>query len=390
MKKMFFYAAAAIVAFASCNKDTDVVIPNNGGEIETMEAIAFQMNSGFEVTTRGTGAVGDAIGSANNVWNGEKLNVFMFYKDTLALAENLTDGGAAYFDNDTVTAPKGQVSGVAKYDGVKYYASNDRYDFFAYHGDDAVTRKPTLVGDSVYTVPFTINGTQDLMVAKAKMTAAELEVADSTTEARAYSAYTARRGYQPTFAFNHALSRLVFNAIAMEAGVASKTAEGTYTGLSIDEVVIKNAMTEGTMTVAALKEDSLGIKFDKNSLDDLTLVDRDSTNMDPVTFAAEGDTVRLGESLLVAPGVTKYETAISYSQKKIKQIGTTDLGEAIYDTTIVKNTYAADIKLADNKPFVAGTQYKVYVKVYDNKEIELTVKLEGWKEGEDVTLDSEE
>jgi hypothetical protein len=175
----------------------------------------------------------------------------------------------------------------------------------------------------------------------------------------------------------------------MEDGVASKTAEGTYTGLSIEEVVIKNAMTEGTMVVAALNEDTLGVKFDAKSLADLTLVDRDSTNMDARTFEAKGDTVRLGESLLVAPGVTKYETAISYSQKKIKQIGTTDAGVAIYDTTDVKNTYIADIKLADNKPFVAGTQYNVYVKVYDNKEIILTVDLVGWKEGEDVELDSE-
>ena len=389
MKKNFFYAAAAIVAFASCNKDTDVVIPNNGGEIETMEAIAFQMNSGFEVTTRGAGAVGDAIGSANNVWNGEKLNVYMFDKDTLALAINPTDG-LPYFENAIVTAPKGASSGVAAYEGVKYYASNGRYDFFAYHGDDAVTATPSLEGDSLLVVPFVINGTQDLMVAKAKMTAEELAAADSTTKARAYSAYTARRGYQPRFALGHELSRIVFHAIAMEDGVASKTAEGTYTGLSINEVVIKNAMTEGTMVVAALNEDTLGVKFDATSLADLTLVDRDSTNMDARTFEAKGDTVRLGESLLVAPGVTKYETAISFSQKKIKQIGTTDAGVAIYDTTDVKNTYPAVIKLADNKPFVAGTQYKVYVKVYDNKPIELTVALEGWKEGEDVDLDSEE
>lgn len=387
MKKMFFFAAAATVAFASCTKE-DVVAPAyNNGE-DTMEAIQFNMNSGFDVATRGTGAVGDIENTATNVWNGEKLNVYMFDKDTLALAINPTDG-LPYFENAIVTAPKGASSGVAAYEGVKYYASNGRYDFFAYHGDDAVTATPSLEGDSLLVVPFVINGTQDLMVAKAKMTAEELATADSTTKARAYSAYTARRGYQPRFALGHELSRIVFHAIAMEDGVASKTAEGTYTGLSIEEVVIKNAMTEGTMVVAALNEDTLGVKFDAQSLADLTLVDRDSTNMDARTFEAKGDTVRLGESLLVAPGVTKYETAISYSQKKIKQIGTTDVGVAIYDTTDVKNTYIADIKLADNKPFVAGTQYNVYVKVYDNKEIILTVDLVGWKEGEDVELDSE-
>lgn len=388
---MFIFAATAIVAFASCTKDTDIVTPGyNGSDEETVEAIQLSMNSGFEVLTRGTGAVGDIEKTEANVWNGEKLNVYMFDKGTLKLAVNPADDNS-YFENDTIVAPKGTNSGVATYTGVKYYSSNGRYDFFAYHGDDAVTEKPRPEGDSLLVVPFTIDGTQDLMVAKAKMNAQELAKADSTTEARAYSAYTARRGYQPRFAFGHELSRIVFHAIAEEEGVASMTADGFYTGLSIDEVVIKNAMAKGTMAVAALEEKNLGVKFNTASLADLTLVDRDSANMDAVIFKALKDTVRLGESLLVAPGVTKYSVAIKYSQKKIEKVGVTDAGVAIYDTIPIPNTYETDIKLANNKPFVAGTQYNVYVKVYDNKVIELApVELKGWMEGEDVELDSEQ
>ena len=242
MKKMFFYAAVACVAFASCQKDKGLENPYEEENV-TMEAIQFTMNSRFSVATRGTGAVGDTLNGQQNEWNGQKLNVYMFDKGTMTPAINLTAGDdVAYFANDTITAPNSNTSGEAEYVGTKYYTSNGKYDFFAYHADSAVITTPKEVkeGDKVvsYAAPFTIDGTQDLMIAKAWLnsadsiafaegckinyqtvkgnivfaTTAQADSFKTLSNKHVYSAYAARRGVQPRFAFKHYLTRLIFKA----------------------------------------------------------------------------------------------------------------------------------------------------------------------------------
>lgn len=380
MKKMFFYAAVAGVAFASCTKGVDAPV-NNGTNNEP--AISFQMGSSFDVTVRGTGAVG-GLGTPEdpNNWNGEKLNVYMFDQNTLDLTFNATTG-VNYFENTTVTAPTTGSTGEATYGKYQYYPSSGEFDFFAYHGDDAVTVAPALnAAEDAYTVPVVINGEQDLMVAKAALNDLDRETIAAWEAnnpgkafdlARVYSAYSARRDVQPRFTFKHLLSRFVFQAEAAEPGAAGAN------GIKITQIVVK-APSNGVMTVAALDESELGVVFGTEPADSADMVLTDRGNTMEVKELIHGESVRMGESMLLPAGGTQYVAHIYYKQEKINDDGT---------ITTINDVYVAPIVLKDNKPFEAGTQYKVNIKVYDFMTIVLTADLQAWKEGEDIPVDSE-
>ena len=383
---MFFYAAIASVAFASCSKDVDVTV-NNVTNDDAPVAIAFQMGSSFDVTVRGTGAVG-GLGTEEdpNDWNQQTLKVYMFDKGTLTPTWNSTSR-KAYFLNTSVTAPATGDSGEATYgDGVlQYYPSSGEFDFFAYHGDDAVTTDPVYNDvDTTYTVEVNIDGSQDLMVAKANLNDQDTEtiarwetnnVGKKFDFNRVYSAYSARRNIQPRFTFEHLLSRFVFQAEAAEEGAAGAN------GIQITQIVVK-APSVGVMTVAALDEENLGVVFGTAPADsaDMVLTDRGNTmeikELEWDTEAGKGTPVRMGESMLLPAGGTEYVAYISYKQQKL-------------DGTLINDVYVAPITLSKKAAFQAGTQYKVTIKVYDFKNIILTADLQTWKEGEDIPVDSE-
>lgn len=386
MKKMFFYAAIASVAFASCSKDVDAPV-NNTTNDEAPVAISFQMGSSFDVTVRGSGAVG-GLGTEEdpNNWNQQTLKVYMFDKGTLTPTWNSTSR-KEYFVNAPVTAPATGDSGEATYgNGVyQYYPSSGEFDFFAYHGDDAVTTEPALnAAEDAYTVAVAINGEQDLMVAKANLNDQDREnIAKWETNNagktfdlnRVYSAYSARRSVQPRFTFEHLLSRFVFQAEAAEKDAAGAN------GIQITQIVVK-APSVGIMTVAALDEEDLGVVFGTEPADsaDMVLTDRGDAMEIKVlewdSVAVKGIPARMGESMLLPAGGTEYVAHISYKQQKP-------------DGTLINDVYVAPITLKNNAAFQAGTQYKVTVKVYDFKNIVLTADLQTWKEGEDIPVDSE-
>lgn len=383
MKKMFFFAAVAGVAFASCTKDVDAPVNN---VVNDEEAIVFQLGNPLGVSvTRGQGAVGGTE-AEGNAWNGETLNVYMFEEGTMDLALNESKNNAPYFENATVTAPKGLASDVATdVRGSQYFPSSGDFDFFAYHGDDAVVETPVLNGNA-YTVPVTIDGTQDLMVAKAALNGDDEQIIANYDQAnpdktfdrtRIYSAYAARRGVNPRLTFKHLLSRFVFQAVAAEPDAAG------VDGIHITAIEVE-APSTGVMTVAALDANALGVAFDQDNVVPMNLKSRTVNATDnsftmndalDIVDLTEADYTRLGESLLLPAGATEYTANIHYVQYKN--------GEAIRDT------YTAPIVLKDNKAFEAGYQYKVNITVYGFKEIVLTADLEAWKEGEDIPFDGE-
>ena len=379
MKKMFFFAAVASVAFVSCTKDVETPA-NNVGSNEP--AITFEVGSPLSVSTRGKGAVGGTgIGSDVNTWKGETLNVFMFEKGTMNLAFNQTTN-AYYFENAEIIAPNGTssaagvASGIATYGDPQYFPSSGDFDFYAYHGDDAVVGILSLYDTQTsLKAAVEIDGTQDLMIAKAglnKTDSTTYEKADSYNYERIYSAYAARRGVNPRFTFKHLLSRFVFQAEAAQEAAAGAN------GIKITKIVVK-APSVGVMTIASLDEKELGVVFGNEATDSLDMY-LHPCNDEGEMVAKElvyGENVRLGESMLLPAGATEYVADIYYEQTK-------DNGTTIYDI------YTAPIILKGNKPFEAGYQYKVNIKVYDFQEIKLTADLQAWKEGEDIPVDSEQ
>lgn len=388
MKKMFFFAAVAGVAFASCTKDVDVPVNN---VVNDEEAIVFQLGNPLSVSvTRGQGGVGGTV-DEGNAWNGEALNVYMFEEGTMNLAQNETTG-VSYFENAEVTAPVGLASDVATdVRGPQYFPSSGDFDFFAYHGDDAVFETPVPNGNA-YTVPVTIDGTQDLMVAKAALNGDDEQIIANYDQAHPdktfdrdhiYSAYAARRGVNPRLTFKHLLSRFVFQAVISNIGNDKEN-------LFITGIEVK-APSTGIMTVAALDENALGVVFDQDNVIPMSLKSRTvgadgSFTMNPElgevkltegSFDPETNVTRLGESLLLPAGADAYTVKISLAQYK------NGLNKAPEVNTIEK-----DIKLVD-KSFEAGYQYKVNITVYGLEDIVLTADLEPWKKGEDVEVDGE-
>ena len=281
MKKYFIFAAIATAGlFASCSSSDDITANDVQNPIEDPDARqAIRLNLATPtMTTRGTGTVGGVgkDGDANthhstNVWAGQSINVFMFTKsDTYATTLNLTENpdyddqaaattalGRQYLYNNLEMITPGSADN--KIDGmgatantnngeamiedgtINYYPPAGNYDFFGYHVDGAngtAEVDNTTDAENLWTIPFTIDGTQDLMSTKAELTAAQAATMDAVTTATSdrskdyYSAYAARKNVHPTLNFNHLLTRLQFSVKAgndKAAGYEEATPAEYYT-----------------------------------------------------------------------------------------------------------------------------------------------------------------
>lgn len=406
MKKSFFYVALAAVAFTSCSKRDDVAV-NNNNSTEDKQAIQFVMGSPIEITTRGTGAVGDVDGG-ENYWAGEKLNVFMFNRgsETLEITKNETTG-MDYFNDAPIWAPAadaGVDAGKAEYGDVQYYPGSGEYDFFAYRADDAAVTDEvgknviTMVPEdapTAYTVEVNIDGTQDLMFAKAIMNQEDSTKLTPEAMHRVYSSYAARRGIQPRFKFEHLLSRLVFNVEAAEetAGrpntipVDSIIPDSLYRGVCIDSIKIMDVYNNGVMTVAYVGEKPQNIVTWNTDVEKqaLSLKNRENAGesaFDLAPFQPMHNTpLRVGESILL-PESESYELMVYYSQYP---------SDETYDDDLkAKFTYFKKIAPANGLGFQKGTQYDVNIKVYGAQQIQLELELTPWAEGGDIPVDSED
>lgn len=411
MKKIFYVAAAILAAgFVSCsdnNGEGTMQVPAE----ESATAILFNVGNGrVEIqqnapATRGTGTVGDTIGTGN-IWHGESLNVYMFKKDSLVLATE-NDGTTPIFENALVYAPdsKKDQTGVvyadyASTNGVKYYPMQGNYDFFAYRVDGAATSAPYYkMADNTDTdsliVDVRINGTQDLMIAKA--TPDTLTV-DSALRARCYSAYSARRGVQPHFKFEHLLSRLKFfatpnakkdtivrieaikvlgrdyekaNGMVVKAACTDAEFVISWTGDSISQL-LGNLNNPTSADIALMQVDTAAINAGNDSVNvDLVAL----TPFAPVwnATADKGVKTQVGESMLLFPAES-YVMEITLSQN-IAKAGEPD--------SIITNKLYNELKLpvdAQGAPvsFKAGNQYHINFVVYGLEEIKLELELTPW------------
>lgn len=278
MKKYFLFAAVAGM-LTSCSSESLTGSDPNVEPTPHEDLVPIEIGvatAQTKASTRGVGTVGDVAGGAANKWQGEKVNVFMFKKGTLDLA---TDETNPLYDNATLTTPTAATSGIAYeyYDSdatagddrvrYKYYPISGTFDFWGYYADDAATGAPAPSASATeITVPFSIKGTQDLMVAKAKLTDAQNDAtdpayakwhADGVDQSKYYSAYAARRNIQPNMTFNHLLTRLTFSVLAGNDETRGFTATGPalpadgniYTGVFIKSIKVES-LKDGNMIVA--------------------------------------------------------------------------------------------------------------------------------------------
>lgn len=278
MKKYFIFAAVAAAGLLTSCSSSDDIAANDAGSIENPDARqAIRLNIGnvVDMSTRGTGTVG-GVGTGTNVWSGQSINVFMFTKGTQATETtpaapyattlNLTpvDATAAtltyLYDNQEMitpgsaenlipgmgaTANTNEGEAMIKNGTINYYPPAGNFDFFGYHADDAVATTAAIAKtDELWTVPFTIDGTQDLMSTKAELTQTQAsEMTGATRPNDYYSAYAARKGVHPTLTFKHLLTRLQFSVKAGNDAAAGYEAD-VYTQAEADA---NNAILTGAV-----------------------------------------------------------------------------------------------------------------------------------------------
>lgn len=391
MKKFFIIASCiAMAGFTSCSSDEDVLGNDDFGNGESSNVpIMLSMTKGtVDVTTRGTGAVGED----NNSWRGEKLNVYMLNRDNFELATGYND--EAIFDNAVVTAPGStdQSNIYADYGISKYYPMSGNYNFFMYHADDAATAAPAKNAEGTqYVLPITIDGSQDLMIAKADMTAAEktaFEQYDATVS-RYYSAFSARKGVQPHFNLQHLLSRLVFYIEPGNKNVSDKNVDGTnYYGVTVESIKIKNVNTTAEFIVAWDGNAPANYILNESNPTEVSLKELVAgqteahelaafTPVKPTWDDAEDKAVstRVGESLMLFPA-SEYELEINMTQKPAA------------DRELIPFTHRQILKVpAASASFEAGKQYNVKFVVYGAEKVDLSLELTDWEEGGDIKAD---
>ena len=388
MKKLYVYVAlAAMGVMAACSKNDNVDPQGNGGNtvIDDNSPVAVELgvsgvNLDVNVTPKSKAA------GALDTWNSQALYIYAFDRTEDDFKT------AAFIDNVQGTAPAastpdpqpGDTLGVITltnpaYPGEPfYYSGSTVYDFYGYYIDDAAVESavsagavvPTETATSIY-VPFRINGTQDLMVAKADP-AVDVEGATETVEStRAYSAYAARRGVQPTLRFRHLLSRFNFE---IKPGAASAD------NVTVDSIALVSKV-EGELVVVSANAEDLGLNnIVEGTLDTLCLPGIAAEGVKTETFNSglskeEQTSKAVGTNLLVIPGETSYELLVWLSN---------DNG----DSPIAPQV--AQVTLPESATFDAGKVYTVTIMIYGLESVEVSASLTGWQDGGTVTIDPDQ
>ena len=387
MRKLYVYVAMfAIGTMAACQKNTDVVPQDdNNVVIDDNSKVAVELgvsgiNLDVNVTSKGAGAI--------DSWKQNALYVYAFDR-TITNFET----GDAFIDNVQGTAP-GEVSPVEDADTVTvgkitllnpnvgegdepfYYSGSTTYDFYGYYIDDAALESaivenvltPEKEATRIY-IPFRIDGTQDLMIAKADQATdvARPAVTETVNEANAYSAYAARRGVQPVLKFQHLLSRFMFE---IAPGAASAD------GVTIDSIALESKVEGNLVVVGATR----GIETVEAEPDTLNLPGIATSGVKTAKWqtgvAKEEQTkTPVGTDLLVMPGETSYKLFVWMH----KDTGATKVEPLI-----------SEVKFEAGTAFEAGKQYNVTITVYGLEEVEVTAHLTGWEDGGDITIDPDE
>ena len=379
-------AVASLGLLASCSSDDDL---STGGKNDLQQ---IKIGMGVQATvgaTRGTGTVG-SVGAENNKWAGQAINIYMFNKGTLDVAQF---DGVDIYNNAAFNAPTAVSAGLATAadHSVKYYPTQSAFDFWGYRLDDAIQGAPAVSEDStMQEVGFTLDGSQDIMVGKATPTEDDLtKCADS---AKIYSAYAARRGVQPDIKFKHLLSRLVFSvtggneaACDNEHGVkvTAIKVKSKYTGKLIVAYTPDAEVTNELVPTEDVKDLVLMQRVTDDTNGNNNLIALEAKNPEWDTEAGQGKKTNIGEAILAVPADT-YDLTIELSQKvKIYDDGSTTQEDT------KKFSYNDVIKLT-NDVFKAGYSYNVNITVFGLSEIKINTTLTPWEDGGNIVMNPED
>lgn len=428
MKKSLFFALAVAGGLLSSCSSEDAISTSVDNNHEDLVPIQLGVSNQTVTGVRGTGTVGGVYDETNEVmveegtWQGQLVNVYMLNAGTLDPAEfsselgDLSNLNGPIFENAIFKTPSTGTAGEAtryetdptrvdKIGEVKYYPSVGVFDFYGYRLDDAAIAEP-VTSETTISVPFTLDGSQDVMVAKAVPAAEDLAQVGAE---RIYSAYAARRDVQPNLSFKHLLTRLRFN---VAAGNKTSSENIKVVGISV------MSKANGNLIVASLDEEGQRIEFtdetantefkikkradDTNAGENLVPLLPDGTDLETAEgiAAAEpyfvglgwdeatdtGIKTRVGEALLVSPE-TEYQIIIKLSQRVV--INKQEDGTETFNTEIFQTKFPLSLNEAGD-PFLASHSYTVNATVFGLQDIKLTTTLEPWIDGGSVDITPED
>lgn len=402
MKKVFYASVLGAVILSSCSNESVPCVdePN----VQGLEPVALGLNMSYAnvETTRGTGTVGGTT-DADNIWNYENLYVLMTTSDPAALQDKNAEWGFTsvggqvlreQFDNTFFSRPKqterdGSPVWVIDYTcdpneggNVKYYPASGESDFFAYYVDDAANNDAQgnpeyVMENNTISIPYTLDGSQDLMLGKA----------EAPSGYKGFSARTARENIVPKIRMKHLLSRFTFTL--KNGNIQTKD-------VKIKSISIESP-NKGKMLVAYKSAPTNVIEWDKESKAKLYLKEAAQPSdpnyfvssltegkcplkeLTPVTMDGVSD-VNVGEALFVCPGtnLTMYVDA----EFPVEVNGVLKTETRQFPMTLNHPD-------GENKQFEAGKSYHVNATIYGLEKVSIDVQLEKWIEGGDIDVNSD-
>lgn len=383
MKKLFFYAAAAVAMLAGCQKSEISGTPAVDDSVPA--AIQFGINAPSLTVAQTKAAVTE--------WNDSEVYVYGLKQEgrngtaVTPLGDGMYNLGKAYIKDYLTTAVSGVKSALKVYDDKDnkvpyYYAEGETYDFFGYHlgGANKGTVDSTSVKDQV-TVAVTINGSQDVMVAYAdKVEDIKANAIQPMGTDDVYSAWAARRGVQPTLKFQHALSR--FNIIVR--GMNSLSEKVKILGVTAAAQATGNLIVVGA-------NDKLGYTGTGENVDLILMTENDTPYTDDkVVWGNTNPAGGANACFMLAPNLSE----VVFTVKSMNDEHKTPLANQkvlAKAEALVKSGHGllpeGERQLAGATVFEAGKAYNIYINVYGPEEIKITAELTEWQEGGDFVYD---
>lgn len=375
------------------NKAVDPLGPLDE-DIPVMMAISDPV---YSMLTRGSGAFDGELENAKEMWENAIFYIYAFKLDgdadyrSLSLNDKehcLVDGSVD--ENGSKMGKQARLnSDRASY--LSWIGSPDvfydrlnpvrAYRFFGFYLDDLTVSEPDIerTSDVVKLKNVRIDGTQDLMSTVATLTDEQKDRIRGMDDKEVvmnslYSAYAARQGIHPVLTFHHQLSRVKFKIFPATPDAGD---------VSVESITIESK-TDGVFTVAAKDPSLIGMDFSN------------STRVEPLSLCEVGGKpliqdkykvsllpeeegldihdrtgMQVGESLLLAPGMEVYKMVL-----RLKQPG--HHFDPLY----------YDLKISES--FQAGMQYTVRVSMYGATKAEVTVQVDGWRDGGSIEIGPDE
>ena len=400
-----YVAMFAIGTMAACQKSNDVEPQGGNNVIDDNSPMAVQLgvkgiDMDVNVTSKAQGSV--------EAWDAtQKLYVYAVDRaDADLLEEPLINNISAM--SPATGAQSNVLELVQPADGAQpgeyfYFQGSTVYDFYGYYVDDAAQTGepaqdvvPTQDGGTI-TLPITITGAQDIMLAKADpqadITASTDPNKSQVTTETAYSAFAARRGVQPTLNFQHQLARFTF-----------KIVPGSASGDLVKVTAIElESNTQGTLQIAPAVEAGQPTILDQKEANYLSLANEaegtaGANNLPyevPGYTGADQQAVKVGESLMVMPGQTSYKLRVSMTQQGNVTDQETQQPSQLPVDALETVIAAASVDTNDDgtadgvATFEAGKTYEITIKVYGMEKIEVSATLKDWEDGGSVVIDPE-